>query len=365
MMLYEIALTFIKGIGDVTIRSLLSHFGSAEEIFKANKHSLMKIPGIGEKTARSILDHQAFDRAEEELKFIERYKIQPLFIGHKDYPKRLLNCDDAPFMLYYKGNADLNKRKVLAVVGTRNATPYGIQFCDTLISGLKSHDMLVVSGLAYGIDIASHKAALAHGLPTIGVLGHGLDRIYPALHRKTAEQMLEQGGLLTEFPSASNPERANFPRRNRIIAGMADAVIVVEATRTGGALITAEIANTYNKDVFAVPGRVDDEFSEGCNFLIKTNRASVLTRPEDIEYIMGWFEADKKTVANNQLKMPLNLTADEQKIVALIMENDQMGIDEIQFSLNLSQSKVAFTLLNLEMNGVLISLPGKRYRLNA
>lgn len=362
-MLYEIALTFIKGIGDVTIRNLLSYCGSAEEIFKTPKSHLEKIPGIGPKTAGLIVNHCSFERAEQELNFIEKYKIAPLFITSDNYPKRLKNCADAPVLLYFKGKTNLNNQKIISIVGTRNATSYGSQLCERIVSGLRDYNVLVVSGLAYGIDIYAHKAALTHQLSTVGVLGHGLDRIYPAAHRSVAEKMIDQGGLLTEFPSGTIPERQNFPKRNRIIAGMTDAVLVLEASKTGGALITAEIANSYNKDVFAVPGRTNDEFSEGCNFLIKTNRANLLTKVEDLEYIMGWQRLEKCT-ENKQLSAFYELNQEEQSIVDLIKSHEVIGIDDIQLNLNYSQSKLAINLLNLEMKSIIVSLPGKVYRMN-
>jgi DNA processing protein len=363
-MLQEIALTMIKGIGGATIRNLLSYCGSPDEIFKTRKSQLEKIPGIGSKMADVIIHHSSFQRAEQELKFVEKYKIQPLFITSENYPKRLKNCSDAPALLYFKGKADLNNQKTIAIVGTRNATLYGKQFCDRLIEQLKAHHLLVVSGLAYGIDVVAHKSSLEHEIATIGVLGHGLDRIYPGIHRSVAEKMLENGGLLTEFPSETNPDRTNFPKRNRIIAGMADATIVIEAAKTGGALITAEIANSYNKDVFAVPGRVDDEFSEGCNFLIKTNRANLLTRVEDLEYIMGWLKEDVKKTTVKQLQVFPHLNADEQKIYNAIKEHDAVAIDDLQVILQMPQSKLALALLSLEMQSIIISLPGKVYRVN-
>lgn len=362
-MLHEIALTMVKGIGDITIKTLLNHFGNAEEIFKAKKVHLQKIPNIGTKTADSILLKDSFTRAEKELNFIEKYKIQPLFYTSDHYPKKLRNCLDAPVLLYFKGNADLNNQKVIAVVGTRNATAYGKAFCDNLIAGLQQHGLLVVSGLAYGIDIAAHQASLNYQIPTIGVLGHGLDRIYPAVHRSVAEKMLANGGLLTEFPSETNPDKQNFPKRNRIIAGMADATIVVEAAKKGGALITAEIANSYNKDVFAVPGRCSDEFSEGCNFLIKTNRAQLITRVEDLEYIMGWLDA-KTAQPKKQQKLLLDLNPEDRKIVDIISSAGSISIDDLQSKMEMTQSKLAMALLNLEMQSVIISLPGKVYRMN-
>ncbi len=362
-MFYEIALSLTKGLGNITIRHILNYFGSAEEIFGAKKSDLEKIPGIGIKSAAAIAGKESFAKAENEIAFIEKYKIQPLFFLNDDYPRRLRNCVDAPVLLFYKGNTDLNKQKIVSVVGTRNATSYGRQFCEDLTAGLKQHDVLVVSGLAYGIDIAAHKAALQNDLATVGVLGHGLDRIYPALHREVAEKMVSCGGLLTEFCSQSILDRANFPKRNRIIAGMADAVIVVEATKTGGALITAEIANSYNKDVFAVPGRIDNEVSEGCNFLIKTNRAHLLTGIEDLEYIMGW-AAEDVPKQEKQLEILHELNKDEQKILELIKACDSIAIDEIQTRLNMQQSKLAIALLELEMKSIIVSLPGKVYRLN-
>ncbi len=361
-MLHNIALTMVKGVGHQNIRQLVSYCGSTEAVFNTNAEKLKKIPGIGPKTAQSILNKETFDRAEIELAFTEKYKITPLFYTQSNYPKRLLNCEDAPALLYFKGNTNLNNQKIVAVVGTRNATAYGRAFCEKLILAFKKHNILVVSGLAYGIDIAAHKASLNNKVATVGVLGHGLDRIYPAIHRNTAEKMLANGGLLTEFPSATNPDRQNFPKRNRIIAGMADATIVVEAAITGGALITAQIANSYNKDVFALPGRVDDEFSEGCNYLIKTNRAHLITKVEDIEYILGWVES-KLNHQPQQLTIYPTLNPDEQKIFNLIAQKISANFDDLQYNLNMPQSKLAMLILNLEMQGVIIALPGKVYKL--
>ncbi len=362
-MLHNIALTLVKGVGDYNLRTLISHCGNAHNVFEAKAETLKKIPGIGPKIAEAILSKETFTRAQKEITFIEKYKIKPLFYTEPDYPKRLYNCEDAPAMLYFKGNTNLNNQKIVAIVGTRNATAYGKAFCEKLISGLKKYNLLVVSGLAYGIDIAAHKAALNNQVATIGVLGHGLDRIYPALHRSTAEKMLDCGGLITEFPSETNPDRQNFPKRNRIIAGMADATIVVEAAITGGALITAQIANSYNRDVFALPGRVDEEFSEGCNYLIKTNRAQLITKVEDIEYILGWVQAQLQPKVK-QLTIYPNLSSDEQKIVNLIAEKGSINFDELQLQLNMPQSKLAMAILNLEMQSIIIALPGKVYKLN-
>ncbi len=359
---HQIALTCIPGVGHITARNLLSYCGSAEEVFEAKGKQLKTIPGIGSKTVENILNHSAFKRAEQELNFIEKYKIKPLFFTDADYPKRLRNCFDAPVMLYFKGDAELNPGKVISVVGTRNATGYGKEICKQLIAGLQVHNPLVVSGLAYGIDSLAHKECVKNNMPTVGVLAHGLDRIYPAQHRNLAEKMLSCGGLLTEFLSETIPDRENFPKRNRIIAGMADVTIVVEASIKGGALITAEIANSYNRDVFAYPGRITDEFSSGCNYLIKTNRANLISKVADLEYILGWTELQAKK-NKPQLSLPLNLSADEQVIADVLLSKGVLPVDELAILTNFQQSKLAVTILSMEMQGIVVSLPGKTYKL--
>ena len=360
--LYQIALTCISGIGHVTARNLLSHCGSAEGVFNNKKSHLLNIPGVGNKTADLIVNHSAFKRAEQELEFIEKYKIQSFFVLDKEYPQRLRNCADAPIMLYFKGAADFNPQKVISVVGTRNASEYGREICRIMMADLKVHDPLVVSGLAHGIDSMAHKECLKNEIHTIGVLGHGLDRIYPAVNRSLAEKMISCGGLLTEFMSGTNPDRENFPKRNRIIAGMADATIVVEANIKGGALITADIANSYNRDVFAFPGRVHDEFSSGCNFLIKTNRANLISGVADLEYLLGWKEV-QASKNKPQMSLALDLSADERKITDVLTAKGLISIDELSILSNLSQSKMSITLLGLEMQGIVISLPGKMYKI--
>ena len=359
---HQLALSFLPRVGDVTARALLSYCGSAEDVFRMKKLHLQKIPGIGEITANAIVNHECFSRAEKELEFIEKYKIKALFCTDAHYPARLKTCYDAPVLLYYKGKADLNAGRMVSVVGTRKATEYGRELCAMLIRDLQVHSPVVISGLAYGIDGSAHKECLKHNLPTVGVLGHGLDRMYPAQHRHLAEKMLEQGGLLTEFPSETIPDRENFPKRNRIIAGMTDVTIVVEASRKGGALITAEIANSYNRDVFAFPGRNTDEFSEGCNFLIKTNRANLITSVADLEYLLGWNETHGSQ-QKAQLTMLLNLTEDEQKIADILRENGVTAIDQLALLTGLPQSKLAVTILEMEMQGYLIAMPGKMYKL--
>lgn len=360
---YQIALSCLPGIGPVLARNLLSYFGNAEDVFNAKSKHLAKVPGIGRKNKELLLNKEVFKLAENEMEFIEKYKIQPYFLLDEDYPKRLKNCSDAPIMLYFKGNADLNSSKIISIVGTRNATDYGKEICRTLMSELKVHNPLIVSGLAYGIDFAAHKEAYKLTIPSVGVLAHGLDRIYPTQHRNMAEKMLDCGGILTEFMSGTIPDRENFPKRNRIIAGLCDLTIVVEASLKGGALITAELANSYHRDVFAFPGKINDEFSIGCNHLIKTNRANLITNVSDIEYIMGWNkEIDK--ITKPQLILPINLSEDEKIIFDVLSNRGVLAVDDLSFITGFQQSKLVHTLLGMEMQGLLTSLPGKIYKLN-
>lgn len=360
---HQIGLTLIKGVGQMLAKLLLNQFGSAEAVFKASKTQLLAIDGIGEKTAENIINTNALKIAEEQLGFIEKHKIEVLFYGNDNYPKKLKGCYDAPLLLYYKGNADLNHRRIISIVGTRNATIYGKMLCAQLVEELKNHNVLIVSGLAHGIDAAAHKECVQQEVPTVGVLGHGLDRIYPAIHKELAAKMLKNGGLLTEFLPGTNPDRENFPKRNRIIAGIADVTVVVEASLKGGALITAELANSYNKDVYAFPGRTNDEFSEGCNFLIKTNRAGLINNAKDLIYYLGWDEPQsKKKSEMKQIKMPLNLNKDEQ-IVFVALDEKSLAIDDLAILTKLPQSKLAIILLTLELQGIIVALPGKTYKL--
>lgn len=361
-LLHQLALSCIPGIGSVLARNLLTYCGDAEEVFKAKAKNLALIPGIGPKTLEFLKEHSALKRAEQELKFIDKFRIKALFLTDDDYPKRLKNCADAPVMVYFKGNADLNAGKVISIVGTRNATDYGKEICRTLVEDLKVHQPLIISGLAYGIDGAAHKEALKNDIPNVAVLAHGLDRIYPAQHRTMAEKIVDCGGLITEFMSGTIPDRENFPKRNRIIAGLADLTIVVEANIKGGALITAELANSYNRDVFAYPGRVNDEFSQGCNFLIKTNRANLMTRVADLEYLMGWTR-NQVAPLKTQLSLPINLTNDEQIIADILYAKGSLGVDDLAILTGFQQSKLVMIILGMEMHGSIISLPGKVYKM--
>lgn len=367
-LVYRIALTQIKGVGDVIAKNLLAYCGSAGAIFKTKKESLVKIPQVGEYMAKIVWasknDANLFKRAEEEINFIEKENIRPLFFTDEAYPKKLKHCHDAPILLFYKGNADLNREKIIAVIGTRNATEYGKQQTEKLIAALAAENMLVVSGLAYGIDICAHKAALANKLDTVGVLAHGLDDLYPSVHTTTARKMLQQGGLLTEFLSETNPDKENFPKRNRIVAGMSDAVIVVESKKTGGALITAEIAHTYNRDVFAFPGHAEEEFSSGCNMLIKRNKAALIENAADLLYAMGWEQKEAGKAKNNQFILPVNLSEDESQLVNLLKDTEPIHVDDICARLQLSPGKASGLLLQMEFSNLVKSLPGKLYTLH-
>lgn len=344
---------------------MLREFGDAEQIFRLSKTALTKAPGIGVKRLGQADFDEALRRAETELMFIEKNNIDVLFYTDQRFPKRLKNCHDSPLLLYARGNANLNMQRVISIVGTRNATDYGRNLCRQLVEELQEYNILIVSGLALGIDVAAHKECLRTGVPTVGVLGHGHDRLYPSQNKGTAEKMLENGGLLSEYPSGTNPDRENFPQRNRIVAGMADATVVVEAGLKGGALITAEIANSYNRDVFAFPGRLSDEYSEGCNFLIRNNKASLLTCVADLAYSLGWEKNTELKNTPEQLIMPIDLSDGERVIYDMIREHkNPLAIDDLSIKTNMPTSQLAMTLLDMELQGFIRSLPGKTYCIN-
>lgn len=358
-----LALHFIPGVGDYLVRQVVSYCGSAENVFKTPKGKLLKIPGIGNVTAEAILNGKPFQQAEKELIRAEKESVALLFYTDKKYPSRLKNIPDAPSVLYTKGNIDFETQKVVAIVGTRQATSYGKDRVEQLVRDLTPHQALIVSGLAYGIDIHAHKQSLKQGLPTIGVMGSGMDIIYPAAHKETAMKMLETGGLITENPFGTKPDAHNFPERNRIIAGLCDALVVIEAAEKGGALITAEIANSYNKDVFAFPGSIGETYSAGCNNLIKTNKAHLLTGIKDLEYIMNWDAATPPKKAKPTLSLS-EFDESEQVVLKILIEKKApVLIDEVSWKSNLPVSQLASVLLGLEFKGVVKSMPGKQYAL--
>lgn len=360
---FKIALTLIPNIGDILAKRLVSYCGSVEAVFKEKRQVLEKVPGIGSAHASSVLNQKVFERAEEEIEFIQKKNIEAIFYLDQNYPKRLTHCEDSPLMLYYKGNADLNATKMISIVGTREATEYGRHLCEKLIADLAVYSPLIVSGLAYGIDICAHKAAMDNGLKTLGVVAHGLDKLYPALHKSAAAKMIEQGGLLTDFMSKTIPDRENFPRRNRIVAGITDATIVIESKKDGGSLITADIANSYNRDVFAFPGKVGDPTSEGCNNIIKQNKAALIQSAADIVYILGWEKLQQKN-RNIQKQLFVELKPEEETLVNVMKEKDAINVDDLCLIAKMPMSRVSSLLLTLEFSGIVKSLPGKMYKLN-
>lgn len=362
--LYQIALTHINGVGAILARSLMQAMGDEEAIFRGSIRQLEAVPRISRRLIGEIRNPEVIKRAEEELKFIEKNNIRPLFFTSREYPERLTNCIDAPVLLYAKGDADFNREKIVSIVGTRNATEYGLEFCRRFIKELSEQfsDLIIVSGLAYGIDICAHRTALQNGLPTIAVLGHGLDRIYPSAHRKTAIEMLDQGALITEFPSGTNPDRHNFVRRNRIVAGMADAVVVIESAEKGGSLITADIADSYYREVFAVPGRTSDALSAGCNRLIAENKAILLQDTKGLIDQLAWLPASIPTQPK-QKELFSDLTEEEEKVCNVLNGVESMHVNMLAIELNLPVSELFFSLLELEMKNIVQALPGGVYKL--
>jgi DNA processing protein len=361
-LVYRIALTLIPNIGPVQARILIDHFGNAPDVFGAGKEELGRLEGIGEIRARSIRSFRDFEKAAAEIGFLKKYQIRPLFITDPDYPKRLLNCYDPPTLLYYKGCADLNRSRIISVIGTRTNSEYGKRTTEKLITDLAKYDTMIVSGLAFGIDAIAHKMALKHELSTVGVLAHGLHTIYPEQHTTLAKDLIKNGGLLSEFESQAKPDRHHFPTRNRIVAGMSDAVIVIETGVRGGSMITAELGNGYNRDVFAFPGRATDAKSAGCNHLIKTNKAILLTDAAQLAETMGWEDSNKKP-QQHQKELFIELNDDERPIYHLLQQEEILHIDELSLRSGMSASKIAAAILNLELKNTIVSLPGKRYRL--
>jgi len=367
---YKIGITLIKGIGSNLAKNLIAYIGSAEGVFKEKQQNLAKIPGIGEIISNQIVSQitsqNVLKRAEQEIEFITKNKILTYYFADRDYPFRLKECPDSPILIYSKGNCNLNAGKFVGIVGTRKATETGKENCRKLITDLGSAlpSAVIVSGLAYGIDICAHKAAIESGLPTIGVIGHGLDRIYPEVHRPTAVKMVQDGALLTEYLSQTNPDKPNFVQRNRIIAGLCDAIVVVESGIKGGALITAEIANDYNRDVFTYPGRITDEWSAGCNALIKNNKASLIESADDILRFMNWERQDSNSKPIVQTALFMDLTDEEQGMVSTLRQNPEgIQFNELAIQLERPISKISSLLLEMEFKGLVKCLPGNLYKI--
>jgi DNA processing protein len=365
--IYQLALSRIPGIGDITAKTLLSYCGSASAIFQSNNSKLNKIPGIGSFAISAIRSFTAFDDAAQEVKQCEELGIEILFLTDTAYPKRLRQIADAPIVLFHKGNTNLNPAKSVAIVGTRSATSYGRDCVVRLINDLAIYKPLIVSGLAYGIDIYAHRHALENNLQTVGVMGSGLDIVYPNAHKSTARDMYTSGGLISEYCLGTKPDAHNFPQRNRIIAALADVVIVVEAAEKGGALITAELANAYNRDVMAIPGDIHKSYSKGCNLLIRNHKASIFTGIRDLEYLMNWDPETEGGSANDKKEttLPEDLSPEENLVVQTLIENqNEIIIDELSWKTQIQLNKLASILLSLEFKGLIKVLPGKKFKLN-
>ena len=355
---YKVALTKIPGIGPIHTRKLVEHFQDPELIINASTDSLMEVEGIGKKLAEAITQKKYLKNVEKELKWCASNEVRPLYFMDDDYPEKLRFLTDSPILLYLKGKCNLQHKRNVAIIGTRRASPTGKINCEKLIEGLKKYDVQIISGMAYGIDICAHRNSLEQNIPTLGVLAHGLNQIYPPSHRNIAVEMLDKGGLLTEFSIADGPEKEHFPMRNRIVAGLCDALIVVESGIKGGSIITTEYANTYNRDVFAIPGRLNDKYSQGCNRLIKINKASLLESAEDLAYIMGW---QRKSIAEKQQEFFVELNEKEQEVVETLNINGECSFDKLAFEVQSQNSQLATLLLNLEFKGIIKSIPGNRF----
>ncbi|MDR3142884.1 MAG: DNA-processing protein DprA [Tannerellaceae bacterium] len=362
--LYQVGLTMIKGIGNTAGRRLLQSLGSAEAVFAEKRQALEQIPGVGRLLAEEIKRPGVLKRAEEELLFIEKNQLKCFFLTDNDYPGRLRQCPDAPLLLYSKGNFNLQAKRAVSIAGTRKATAYGKEQTEKLVAHLAAvlPDTLIVSGLAYGIDITAHRSALKNRLPTVAVLAHGLDRIYPQAHRQTAIEMLENGGLLTDFPSNTNPDKPNFVKRNRIVAGLTDATLVVESAKKGGSLITASMAFSYSRDVFAFPGRPTDPLSEGCNLIIRLNKAGLITCASDLMEAMGWNLPEEKALSPVQTELFAHENEDVDRICTILKEKGILHINELILNLDIPASRLPSLLLEMEMDGIIKAIPGNMYR---
>lgn len=357
---YTLALLQVEGIGDIVAKKLINHCGSAQNVFETPKTKLKSIDGIGEVLLKKLKDQSVFEKAQKELDYIERENIQFSMFYDDDYPERLKHCIDGPTVLFSSGNIVLQQQKIISIIGTRQITSYGTEMCKKLIEDLALLNPVIVSGFAYGVDIVAHQAAMDHNLQTIGVLAHGLNQMYPKTHKKYIAKMEQNGGFLTEFWSTSNPDRENFVRRNRIVAGMAEATIVIESADRGGSLITATLANDYNRDVFAIPGRTSDKYSQGCNNLIKTQRAHLLTSAADLIYILNW-ELENKAAKTIQKKLFVTLDEEEQKVYDFLQKNGKELMDLIAINCEFPIYRISSILLNMELKGVVRPLPGKSF----
>ena len=367
--LNTIALTRLNYFNLAGMLELYRKMGSATLVIDNRNNIRDILPDATDKLINALQNiDEAKKRAEEELAYDLKYGITPICMNDERYPQRLKQCDDAPLMLFYKGNANLNRQRVINIVGTRHCTPYGEDLIRRFISDLQQlcPQALIVSGLAYGVDIVAHRQALDKGYETVGVLAHGLDDLYPSRHRETALKMIEQGGLLTEFLTQTNADKINFIRRNRIVAGMSDACILIESAAHGGGLITCDISQSYNRDVFAFPGRIGDTYSEGCNYLIRSNGATLITCAADFVKDMGWQDDAKLMKAKRQgIERSLfpELSAEEERIVNVLSKHNDLQINLISVQANIDITRLPALLFNLEMKGVIKTFAGGMYHL--
>lgn len=359
-LLNTLALLKAEGVGDIVAKKLINHCGSAEEVFKAKKSHIMSIEGVGEIMFNNLKKADGFKLAELELKFIKDNAIKPFFYLEKEYPERLKHCIDGPVVIFTSGDVSLEGRKTISIVGTRQMTSYGADFCRKLIEDIAPLNPVIISGFAYGVDIHAHTLAMENNLKTIGVVAHGLNQVYPKTHKKYVAKMEENGGFITEFWSTSNPDKENFVKRNRIVAGISEAIIIIESADKGGSLITANIANDYNRDVFAVPGRVTDKYSMGCNNLIKQQKANILTCAADLLYMLNW-ELEEKKQKPVQKQLFISLEADEQRVYDYLQKNGKELMDIIALQCEMPVYKISGLLLNMELKGVIRPLPGKLF----
>ncbi|TDU43582.1 DNA processing protein [Gelidibacter sediminis] len=359
-LIFLLALQNMPKIGDITAKKLIAHCGSAEAVLKEKKQLLLRIDGIGTSMLQEVYNKRHLIAAEQELRFIRDHNVLPLYFMDSNYPEKLKHCIDGPILLFQSGTVDLKRKRLISIVGTRMITSSGVAFCERLIEQLAVFKPVIISGFAYGTDITAQKAAMKHNLQTVGCLAHGLNQVYPKVHKRYVAEIEKYGGFLTEFWSTSNPERENFLKRNRIIAGISEATIVIESADRGGSLVTADIANSYNRDVFAVPGRTTDAQSSGCNDLIKYQKAHLLSNPMDVPYILNWeLENEKKPAIQKQLFVELE--ADEKIIYNFLKSKEQQLLDSIALECNMPIFKVAGVLLNMELKGVVRPLPGKLF----
>ena len=361
-----LALSKVQATQLAVIHSLIEEVGSAKELIENAGNIKDIVPEAGPRLCELLNDESLIVNAEKEIEFIEKNNIRLICKGNKDYPYRLAECNDAPLVLHGMGNADLNAKHIVSIVGTRHASEYGKSVCENFVADLAKFvpGTLIVSGLAYGIDVCAHRAALKAGLPTVGVLAHGLDRIYPTAHRSTAKSMIENGGLLTEFMSGTNPFPQNFVQRNRIVAGMADATVVIESASKGGSLITASLATGYDRDCFAFPGRINDQYSQGCNELVSRNRAALITSAYDFVEAMNWEMATKKKSAEDlQTELFPDMSPEETAVMTALRENsDGLQVNQMVVQLNTPINKLLPLLFEMEMKGYIKAVAGGCYR---